>query len=348
MSHNFGPRVPRDISAGVGPWFVQIWGDLKDIVRPAASHVGHVSVYANGRATITVRKLDEAVCCFEYLSADNVSGRKLYVELWETTPNRAPRLMWKNVASMPTLAAPAGKAQQPCPNQLSPPPVPTQQDVLAQQMASMQMMRAQQLSAYQIAYSTSSVTFSNLQQSPPSPVSIAANVPYIRAVQPQEVPRTFAPYTKTAPAAAPATRGPRYATGSSGIPTRVDRGSVRTEYRGVFVSNLSYDVKDSDIQRLFRVYGEITKLDHKREAKVNSKGKSTFRSRGNAIITFATSEQAQAAIEELDGSTWNDRMLAVRFDTEATPVDPPPRKSKKSTVEGGPLIVNGSTNGRKS
>ena len=40
------------------------WQDLKDHVRPAASHVGHVAVYANGRATITVRKIDEAKRCF--------------------------------------------------------------------------------------------------------------------------------------------------------------------------------------------------------------------------------------------------------------------------------------------
>ena len=88
MSRAFGVQVPNEIIAGEGPWFVQIWGvgtrisfdadsaktlkirnsytwqDLKDHVRPAAFHVGHVAVYANGRATITVRKQDEAVRCF--------------------------------------------------------------------------------------------------------------------------------------------------------------------------------------------------------------------------------------------------------------------------------------------
>lgn len=89
MSRNWGTEVPGGITGGTGPWFVQLWGvglawllhygwtdhlaqipskwawqDLKDYVRQVASHIGHVAVYANGRATVTLRKWDEALGCF--------------------------------------------------------------------------------------------------------------------------------------------------------------------------------------------------------------------------------------------------------------------------------------------
>ena len=273
----------------------------------------------------------------EHLALHPFDGRNLYVELWETTPERAPKLIWKTTENMPGMNHPAGKSVQPYASQLSPPLVPTQQEILFQQMASMRLAGEPPSPAYQVAYQNLSLPPSGMQ-APPSLTSGSSASSYMRGT-PSHAPAVLA--TRAAPSLA--TRGPRYATGSSGIPTNVDRGAVRTEYRGVFISNLSYDVQDSDIQKLFSTHGRIVKIDHKREIKTNSRGKTVLRSRGNAVITFATSEEARRAIEKLDGSTWDGRTLAVRFDIEATPIDPPGRRSKKGTMDGGPLIVDGST-----
>ncbi len=277
----------------------------------------------------------------EYLSLNLLEGKQLYVELWETTPNRAPRLIWKNVERLPGQAVPSSHATHSHPTQLSPPLMPTQQEVMAQQMASMRLTRDQPAQAYQPAYQTSYLQQSGMQQIPPSTMSGSTTSTYERVAPPLQVPRTVAAYTIP-----PATtiRGPRYAIRSSGIPTNVDRGAVKIEYRGVFVSNLSYDVHDKDINKLFSAYGEITKMDHKRETKVNSNGKTVSRSKGSAVITYATSDQAQKAIDKLDGCTWNERTLALRRDKEPTPVNPP-RRTRRTPTDGGPLIVDGSTCG---
>jgi hypothetical protein len=347
---------PCSLLTGIKVRSSYTWQDLKDHVRPAASHVGHVSVYANGRAAIVVRKLDEAVRCFgetyrlfegrqiltrpaEHLSMTPLDGRQLYVELWETTPSCAPRLIWKSMEKFPVANNTSTKTAYPY--QLPPPVMPTQQDTLAQQMASLSMAQKQLSPAYQHAYQACSLPQNGIQQVMPHPTAIPTAAYYMRVVPQQQLPRTVAAYSKAAPTAV--SRAPRYATGPSSAQTTVSRGAVRTEYRGVFVSNLSYDVQDKDLQKLFSTYGEITNIDHKREVKTNSRGKSISRSRGNAFVTFASSEQAKKAINELNGYVWDDRSLVVRFDTEATPVDVPSRKSKRCTTDGGPLIVDGST-----
>lgn len=151
-------------------------------------------------------------------------------------------------------------------------------------------------------------------------------------------------------------RAPKYAE-NPGIPTNITRGAVRTEYRGVFISNLSYMVQDNDLHDLFKPYGEIKKIAHNREEVVKAKGKVVSRSKGTAIITFTSSQAAAKAISCLNGRSWNDRVLTLRFDMEGTPVNVPSapprpsssaRKSKRSGNDGTPLIVDGSKYGKES
>jgi RNA recognition motif-containing protein len=147
--------------------------------------------------------------------------------------------------------------------------------------------------------------------------------------------------------------------GYSAIPTDTTQGAIRTEYRGVFLSNLSYEVQDKELTELFSLFGEVTRLVHKKEDKVNSKGRVVVRSKGSAIATFKNSQDAAHARAQLNGRTWKDRVLAARFDTESTPVNAVPRsqhasfsstarRTKASGNDGTPLIVDGSNYGRDS
>lgn len=188
-----------------------------------------------------------------------------------------------------------------------------------------------------------------------APQATSGASPYQVAAQQHQSPSMAVPYTVSSQASLP--RPTQYTTGPSGIPTNVKHGTVRTEFRGVFISNLSYDTQDMDIQRHFCNCGEIVKLDHKKEQKSNSKRETSSRSKGSAVITFASCEQAAKAVQKLNGCYLNERKLTVRLDTEPTPVDPPlprytstarSRKSKKTNCDGSPLIVDGSKYDRNS
>ena len=83
----------------------------------------------------------------------------------------------------------------------------------------------------------------------------------------------------------------------------------------IYVSNLSFAVKDEDLREFFAEYGEVS------SAKVIM-DKFTNRSRGFAFVEMPDQTAAQKAIQELDGATVDGRTIKVN---EARP------KEKKST-----------------
>ena len=83
----------------------------------------------------------------------------------------------------------------------------------------------------------------------------------------------------------------------------------------IYVSNLSFAVKDEDLRGFFAEYGEVS------SAKVIM-DKFTNRSRGFAFVEMPDQTAAQKAIQELDGATVDGRTIKVN---EARP------KEKKST-----------------
>lgn len=72
----------------------------------------------------------------------------------------------------------------------------------------------------------------------------------------------------------------------------------------IYVSNLSFNVADEDLHDFFAEYGEIS------SAKV-IKDKFTGRSRGFGFVEMPNDEQAQKAIQELDGATVEGRAISV-------------------------------------
>ena len=72
----------------------------------------------------------------------------------------------------------------------------------------------------------------------------------------------------------------------------------------LFVSNLSFRVKDDDLKQVFSQYGEII------SAKVITDNQSG-RSRGFAFIEMQNDEEAEKAFKELNEAEYDGRTLAV-------------------------------------
>ena len=80
----------------------------------------------------------------------------------------------------------------------------------------------------------------------------------------------------------------------------------------LFIGNLSWNTTDSDLERAFGQFGEIT------EAKVVL-DRDTDRSRGFGFVNFTDSQAAQKAIEGLDGSDMDGRPIRVNEAQERAP-----------------------------
>ena len=85
----------------------------------------------------------------------------------------------------------------------------------------------------------------------------------------------------------------------------------------LYVGNLSWEVKDSDLRELFAKFGELS------EVKVmidNFSG----RSKGFAFVTFVSEDSAKKAIAELDGKDFKGRNIKVN---EAKPMEERPKRN---------------------
>jgi RNA recognition motif-containing protein len=72
----------------------------------------------------------------------------------------------------------------------------------------------------------------------------------------------------------------------------------------IYVSNLSFAVRDEDLRDFFTPYGEVS------SAKVIM-DKFTNRSRGFAFVEMPDETSAQKAIQELDGATVDGRSIKI-------------------------------------
>lgn len=72
----------------------------------------------------------------------------------------------------------------------------------------------------------------------------------------------------------------------------------------IYVGNLTYEVSDSDLEELFGQFGAIV------SAKV-IKDPQSGKSRGFGFVEFEAQDQAQTAVDELNGSDFKGRRLVV-------------------------------------
>jgi RNA recognition motif-containing protein len=72
----------------------------------------------------------------------------------------------------------------------------------------------------------------------------------------------------------------------------------------IYVGNLSYNVKENELEEIFKEYGEVTSV------KVIS-DKFTGRSKGFAFVEMPNDDEAQNAIRELNEAEFSSRNLKV-------------------------------------
>ncbi len=72
----------------------------------------------------------------------------------------------------------------------------------------------------------------------------------------------------------------------------------------IYVGNLSYEVKESELQKLFAEFGSVV------SAKIIS-DRDTGRSKGFGFVEMQNDGEAEAAIEKLNGTEFVGRTLTV-------------------------------------
>ncbi|MDB4385258.1 RNA-binding protein [Opitutaceae bacterium] len=72
----------------------------------------------------------------------------------------------------------------------------------------------------------------------------------------------------------------------------------------LYIGNLSFDTTESTIRETFGAHGDITDI-------YVAMDRETGRPRGFAFVTFSKGEEAQAAIEALNGQDLDGRSLKV-------------------------------------
>ncbi len=79
----------------------------------------------------------------------------------------------------------------------------------------------------------------------------------------------------------------------------------------LFVGSLPFSTTDQSLRELFEQFGEVS------DAKI-IEDRETGRSRGFGFVEFASAEAANAAIEALDGSSFDGRTIVVNKAHEKT------------------------------
>ena len=74
----------------------------------------------------------------------------------------------------------------------------------------------------------------------------------------------------------------------------------------LFVGNLSFNTTENDLQDLFAAHGTVTEANLMMD-------RSTGRPRGFAFVTMGTPEEAQKAVEALNGHSVDGRALTVNI-----------------------------------
>jgi RNA recognition motif-containing protein len=142
-----------------------------------------------------------------------------------------------------------------------------------------------------------------------------------------------------------------YVPSSTGTHVNVGQGAIKTEVRGIFVSNVDYKATSKDLQRYFGRAGEIVKCQLQKDP-------ATGKSKGNATVQYAVAKDAQNAVRMFNSEQYMSMRLKVRLDKEPVAVGMPSASSSSSRTNGtasngrsvqqsrhnaDPIIVNGST-----
>lgn len=101
----------------------------------------------------------------------------------------------------------------------------------------------------------------------------------------------------------------------------------------LFVGNLSFNTTENDLQDAFAAHGTVTEANLMMD-------RSTGRPRGFAFVTMGTPEEAQKAIDALNGSSLDGRSLTVN-------VARPPAERSGGGSRGGHDYAGRGSSGRR-
>ncbi len=87
---------------------------------------------------------------------------------------------------------------------------------------------------------------------------------------------------------------------------QVDRTLGDNMNNKLFVGNLSFETTENDLNDAFAAYGTVTEASLMMD-------RTTNRSRGFAFVTMSTAEEAQKAIEAMNGADLGGRNLTVNI-----------------------------------
>jgi len=136
-------------------------------------------------------------------------------------------------------------------------------------------------------------------------------------------------YASTMPTAQAAPT-PVYRESDSGLKVNVSGGAVHTEKRGIFLSNLSYNINRRALSDLVKSVGRPKKVTLHKDNR-------TGKAKGTATAEFETKEEAMHAVKHLHNAEHMGMRIRVRLDTESTTLGETP----------GPVIADGSTPRRR-
>lgn len=103
-----------------------------------------------------------------------------------------------------------------------------------------------------------------------------------------------------------------YGRNSNGTPVNFKDGPVTTESCGIHIRRLSYEITQSELEQYLRSPDPFETC----ELKIDSTGKS----RGYAVVIYASEEAARYAVEQFDGKVWNGKKIVVKLDTNTRAV----------------------------
>jgi hypothetical protein len=143
-------------------------------------------------------------------------------------------------------------------------------------------------------------------------------------------------------------QGPVYVSSPTGTHVNVGQGAIKTEVRGVFVSNIDFKASSRELQRFFSRAGEIVHCQLQRDP-------ATGKSKGNATVQYAAANDAKNAVRLFHNEKYMGMRLKVRLDKEPVAIGVPsasssrsngaattarPTQQSRNNTE--PIIVNGS------
>jgi len=285
------------------------------------------------------------------LVTERVEGHKLLVHLWDTSES-PPVFMTHNCGNAPCSIA----------QQRAAPVIRPQSSRNSRQAALVEQSRAQPRTSYAVQPpSYESVDGSGATSAVSSVPDQYTMVDLMNAMEASDPRRAtylayFAQNTVQQPVqgqlqyALPSNL--TYVSNTSGLPVNRSEGTVPTESRGIFIGGLHYKAHSKDITQWFKRAGNIVKCDLQKDS-------NTGKSKGNALIQYATATEASKAVRMFDQQVFMGMQIKVRLDKDPVPVA---SSRTSSTTSGGrrtsgrskssaqqskpdaePLIVNGST-----